>query len=175
LECPPLAPAAMVPLPSPPRSPRTRWKALRCMSRGSPEPYEGQALLLPWRHHPRPGLGGYAHTRRSPVGRSEPDPTNQHQAGATIGLGPRLPQVVPQSCLESGGKARHLPTPSCAAMSARYVPLPHTPVGGRHDRTYPALLAVECSLWASVHTKTDLDAPRGRAHSELPASRVFPL
>ena len=59
---------------------------------------EGQDLLLP----PDPGRRRHARTRRSLVGRSEQDPTNQHRTGATTGLRPRFQLVVPSSCLQSG-------------------------------------------------------------------------
>src|SRR5262245_59442804 len=39
----------------------------------------------------------YAHTRQSPVGRTEQDPTSQHQIAAAIALRPRLQRAVSPS------------------------------------------------------------------------------
>jgi hypothetical protein len=98
--------------PSPPRSPHTRWQAWPCRRRESPVLREGQAVLLPGRHHPH-RQGRYAHTRQSLVGRTEQDPTNQHQPAATTALHPRLQRAVSPSCHQSDATHRqhhpHMP------------------------------------------------------------------
>jgi hypothetical protein len=65
-------------LSSPPISPHTHWQAWPCRRRESRVLCEGQAVLLPGRHHAHPGPTRYAHTYTSkPGGRYR---TRSHQS-----------------------------------------------------------------------------------------------
>jgi len=86
---------------SPPKLPYTPGKAWSCMNRESRVPRERHRPVLRLTGRRRPPRNHaemrYAHTRQSLAGRTEQDPTNQHQIAATIALRSRLQRAVSPS------------------------------------------------------------------------------